>query len=143
MMLLKPILVAATMILAVAGGVRALDPLDKRMSGLSPKAADCGNTSEVATNRAAVNACVIDHFLKAQPFRARFEMRCEDSKCATGLVLESQPGSLYVVTYDSEGCHAEHASDPFCGTALEWCQKPTMVPQGKGLKLLCKNEHSF
>ena len=142
MKLVKHMLAATTIILAASVAV-ALDPLDQRMRRLSAESEDCGATSEFAANRAAVNACIVKHFLKAKPFRARFEGRCEDSTCATGLVLESQPGSLYVVTYDSEGCHAEHASDPFCGTGLERCQKPTIVPQGKGLKLLCKNEYRF
>jgi hypothetical protein len=143
MTLLKRSLVAATIILASSGGAGVIDPLDQRMNQLGPNAADCGSTSEGAANRGAVNACVIEHVLKSKPFRARFAVRCEDSKCATGLVLESQSGSLYIVTYDSEGCHPDKASDPFCGTALERCQKPTIASQGKGLRLLCKNEYSF
>jgi len=141
--LLKLSIAAAVIVMAISGSADADDPLDRRMVRLSSESFDCGSTSEFATNRAKVNACVTEHFLKAKPFRVRFEVRCEDSKCATGLVLQSQPGLLYVMTYDSEGCQGTHASDPFCGTGIEACQKPTLVPMGKGLKLSCKNEYRF
>jgi hypothetical protein len=89
-----------------------------------------------------VNACVSKHFLKNEAFRARFAARCEDSICATGIVLES-PGGLYVVHFDSEGCRAANQADPFCGTSIEQCMKPTLVPQGEGFKLICKNEYAL
>ncbi len=98
---------------------------------------------EGGENRQMVNACVTEHFLADKPFRARFPALCEDSVCATSLVLEERSGGLYVVHYDSEGCKPANASDPFCGTSVEPCRKPTLVPQGQGLRLRCKNEHFF
>ena len=139
-------LLPALMVVLAAAAARATaaeDSLDRRLARISPKAVDCGSTSEVAENRGVVNACVTDHFLKDQPFRVRFAVRCEDSVCATGLVLETRPGGLYVVHFDSEGCKPATSADPFCGTTLEPCGNPTLVPKGKNLKLVCKSEYVF
>jgi hypothetical protein len=121
----------------------AEDSLDRRLSRISPSAVDCGSTWADAADRATVHACVTEHFLKDRPFRARFGYRCEDSDCATAIVLEPRPGFLYVVHFDSEGCKPANAHDPFCGTMVEPCRKPTLVPQEGGLKLVCKNEYFF
>lgn len=139
----KFLLIALVLAGTAATATVAEDSLDRRLARISSGAADCGSTWDGAENRDAVNACVTDHFLKDRPFRVRFVGRCEDSTCATGLVLEARPGGLYVVHFDSEGCKPANSGDPFCGTTIEPCGKPTLVPQGKSLKLVCQNEYEL
>jgi len=139
----RTLVTVALLLMASSGVAAAADSLDRRLSRIAGSSVDCGSTGESLPNRTTVNACVREHFLKNQSFRARFAGRCEDSICATGIVLESPAGGLYIVHFDSEGCKPSMQADAFCGTTLEQCMKPVLVPQGDGLKLVCKNEYAL
>lgn len=144
---LVPVLVTVGL-LAGSGSAVAEDSLDRRLQKLEPSAFNCGRVGRDGTTRKSLTDCVQKHFLANEPFLARYDSSCEDSVCAWGIVLQRSPGSLYIVGFDvgfdSIGCTAKTYTDPLCGTTLERCQKPKLIPvQGKGLKLVCTSEYGL
>ncbi|PYT05673.1 MAG: hypothetical protein DMF49_13370 [Acidobacteria bacterium] len=125
----------------------AEDPLDRRLQAIARRGTDCGRIGEGGSPRATVLACVTKHFTSNRPFHARVDGFTEDSHGGLGLVLEdaggNRGGAFFVVGFDSIGCGAEKAADPYCGTVVRQCDRPQLIPEGERLKVICKNQYTF
>ena len=125
----------------------AEDPLDRRLQAIARRGTDCGRIGEGGSPRATVLACVTKHFTSNRPFHARVDGFTEDSHGGLGLVLEdaggNRGGAFFVVCFDSIGCGAEKAADPYCGTVVRQCDRPQLIPEGERLKVICKNQYTF
>ena len=125
----------------------AEDPLDRRLQAIAHTGTNCGRIGEGGSPRATVVACVTKHFTSNRPFRARIDGYTEDSHGGLGLVLEdsggNRGGAFFVVEFDSIGCGAKNATDPYCGTMVRQCNRPQISPEGERLRVTCRNEYTF
>lgn len=144
--LTRQLVVVAGVALALSAA-SAEDSLDRRLISLGHDGVDCGRIGERGVPREQVIACVTQHLKANRPFRARVDTEMIDSFGGTGLVLEGigdkHGGAFYVVEFDSMGCGAERASDPFCGTVIRQCQLPRLIPADGRLTVSCNNKYRF
>lgn len=142
----RQIMVAAGVTLALSVAA-AEDPLDRRLISLGHGGVDCGRIGERGVPRAEVVACVTQHLKTNRPFRARLDTAMIDSFGGIGLVLEDigdkHGGAFFVVEFDSMGCGAERASDPYCRTVIRQCQLPRLIPADGRLTVSCNNKYRF
>jgi hypothetical protein len=141
------IVVPALGVVLAFGITVAEDPLDRRLQAIALTGTDCGRIGEGGSLRSTVVACVTRHFTSNRPFRARVDGYTEDSHGGLGLALEdmggNRGGAFFVVDFDSIGCGAKNATDPYCGTVVRECRRPQIIPEGERLKVTCRNEYVF
>ncbi len=119
-----------------------LDSLDQRLRAFGA-AVDCGRVGSGGSNRAAVNRCVRENFVKNRPFFARYDGVGEDSTIATGIVLEKAPGGVYIIGFDSIACTPSNC-EKWCGTVAHLCRQPKLLTRGEdGLRLVCRDEYEW
>ena len=134
-------------VVLTVGVATAEDSLDRRLQAITPEGVECGRIGEGGSPRSTVVACVTKHLTTNRPFRARVDGHTEDSRGGLGLVLEdlggNRGGEFFVVNFDSGGCGAKNAADPYCGTVVRQCNRPQIIPEGAGLRVFCRNEYTF
>lgn len=141
MRILAPSLIAG-LVFCLAPARAAEDNLDRRLRAIARSGVDCGRVTADGKNRERVDACVAKCFLSDTTFLARYDQLGDDSVVGHGLALGPRPGGLYVVEYDSMGCHDEQTG-PFCGTELDPCFRPKLIPGPRRMTLQCNNTYQF
>jgi hypothetical protein len=97
---------------------------------------NCGSVALDGTNKAAVDACVLEAFQHGQAFFARYDQLGIDSAVAEGLLF-SQQKVLTVVHFDGWACATPNCASP------ENCNSPRITKTTKGIRVRCTTDYDL